>query len=72
MAQELGITEIAGQLAEHMPTRGVEPSKVKEAIRNTLYYAEDVGILDQLTQTIEQEAAGDAKVAALCDVLRER
>jgi hypothetical protein len=64
------ITQIAGQLASAMPTKGVSEVDAKQAIRNTLHYAKDVGILDQLSSTIEAEAGGDPVVAALCKELR--
>ena len=68
--QEGQITQIAGQLASAMPTKGVPEGEAKEAIRNTLHYAKDVGILDKLTSTIEAEAGGDPAVATLCENLR--
>ena len=73
MAQnKLGITEIAGQLAVAMPTKGVDEPAAKQAIRSTLHYAKDVGIMEQLTEKIEAEAHGDKHVSLLCEALREK
>ena len=73
MAQDqLGITEIAGQLAARMPTNGVQEADAKQAIRSTLHYAKDVGIMGQLTERIEAEAEGDTQVNKLCETLREQ
>lgn len=69
-SEEIGITAIAGQLAERMPTKGVEQGEAKEAIRNTLHYARKAGIMDSLTERIEAEAEGDAQVTRLCESLR--
>ncbi len=69
---QLGITEISGQLASRMPTKGVPEREVKEAIRNTLHYAKDVGILDRLTDRIEAEAEGDEEVSRLLGHLRQK
>ena len=65
------ITSIAGQLAQRMPTRGVSEEDATQAIRHTLHYAKEVGILDELTDTIEGQASGDPAVSALLDSLRE-
>lgn len=69
--EQLGITAIAGQLAERMPTRGVPETEAKEAIRNTLHYAKDVGIMDELTDRIVAEAEGDTQVTRLVAELRK-
>lgn len=68
----LGITDIAGQLATRMPTKGVPEGEVKQAIRNTLHYAEKAGILGELSDTIEAQAKGDTQVNRLADALRNR
>lgn len=74
MAHEdnLGITDIASQLATRMPTKGVPETEVKQAIRNTLHYAEKAGILGELSDTIEAQARGDVQVSVLADALRKR
>ena len=71
-SEDLGITAIAGALAERMPTRGVPEGEAKQAIRSTLHYAKDVGIMEQLTDRIEAEAEGDTQVTRLCESLREK
>jgi hypothetical protein len=67
-----GITQISRQLAKKMPSPGVEETEVAQAVRATLYYAEDAGILPAVTKTIEEQAAGDETVAELCEALRRR
>ena len=72
MSQNPGkITSIAGQLAQRMPTKGVSEEDAPQAIRQTLHYAKEVGILGELTDTIEDQASGDPEVTALLDSLRD-
>jgi len=70
-AKDGQVTQIAGQLAEAMPTRGVSAKDAKEAIRNTLHYAKGAGILDELSQAIEAQSNGDDGVKGLLDELRK-
>ena len=66
------VTQIAGQLADAMPTRGVSAEDSKEAIRQTLHYARGAGILEELSGAIEAQANGDQGVKALLDELKQR
>lgn len=64
------ITQIAGRLAEAMPTPGVPTKASAEALRNTLHYAKRAGILDALSGAISDEADGNPSVESLLDELR--
>jgi hypothetical protein len=63
-------TAISSQLAARMPTEGIPEAGVAEAIRDTLYAAHDKGILEPVSQLIEQQAKGDEVVVEIARHLR--
>lgn len=68
-----GITEIAAQLAEHIPTGADSPEEATQDWRTTLYNARATASMRPLTDLIERSAApGDPKPAALAQILRQR
>lgn len=68
-----GITEIAAQLAESIPTGAESPDEATQDWRTTLYNAEANASMRPLTDLIERSATpGDATPAALAEVLRRR
>jgi hypothetical protein len=69
---DLGVTEIAGQLAETIPTGATTPEQAKADWRSTIYNAKATASVRPLTDMIKRSAPGDAKVAELCDELRKK
>ncbi len=70
MSQQDGpqFTAISKQLATHMPTEGIPEEGVADAIRSTLYAAQDKGILEPVAKIIEGQANGDE---AILELVRE-
>ena len=64
-------TAISNQLAARMPTEGIPEDGVAEAIRDTLYAAHERGILEPVSQLIEQQAKGDEVVLDIARGLRD-
>ena len=67
-----GITDIAGHLAEAIPTGAADAERAKQDWRQTLYNAKATASVRPLTDMIRRSRPGDEKVAALCDALRRR
>ena len=63
------VTQIAGQLASRMPHKDVPEAEVAQAIRSTLHYAKDAGLLDEVKRIVDDQTAGDAGVRELLDKL---
>lgn len=66
-----GITEIAAQLAEEIPTGASSAEEAKQDWRTTLYNAERTRSMGPLTELIERSSEADAS-RSIVEVLRRR
>lgn len=68
-----GITDIAKQLAESIPTGASSPEQTTEDWRSTIYNAKATSSLRPLTELIERLAPpGDEVPGQLAEVLRNK
>lgn len=68
-----GITEIAAQLADHIPTGASSREEAAQDWRTTLYNAEANASMAPLTELIERSASpGDGRPRELAETLRRR
>ena len=65
------ITEISGQLADELPTRGVPADEAAQAIRETLHFARESGQVKRVLRLIEEEGEGKVDVKRIAEALRD-